>query len=139
MYATLVDMVARFGEDELILLAQRDDSSVEFDEVVNQALQDATAEINGYIAGRYTLPLAQTPEVLKRNCCDIARYLLSDDRAPEQVEKRYQATIQFLRSVGKGELSLGLSNNQPSENVGTVAVIMSDGHTFSRQKSKGFI
>lgn len=139
MYATLVDMVARFGERDLELLADRGDENPNPDAIITQALDDATAEINGYLAGRYQLPLHTTPDALVRYCCDMARYHLSDDRAPEQIQKRYDAAIAFLTKVGKGQLSLGLADDKPTEQHGTVAVIQSDGHVFGRKSSKGFI
>ncbi|MCH4295571.1 DUF1320 domain-containing protein [Shewanella sp. 3B26] len=141
MYATAADMVSRFGEQDLVLLTEREDSTPGAinQPVLEQALTDASAEIDSYLAGRYQLPLAQAPEVLIRSCCDVARYLLLGDRAPEQVEKRYQAVVKWLTLVSKGDIQLGLASDTPIEPSGPVAVIESAGSVFSRAGSKGFI
>ncbi|QYK02797.1 gp436 family protein [Shewanella psychrotolerans] len=142
MYATTANMLSRFGEQDLILLTEREDSTPgEINlEVLTQALIDASAEIDGYIVGRYTLPLVTVPTVLERNCCDIARYFLYGDRAPEQVEKRYQAVVKYLTSVSKGDISLGLADTGESADQSELTVVVeSAGSVFSRQSSKGFI
>ena len=141
MYATTVAMISRFGERDLQLLTERENSMPgEINlPVLEQALTDASAEIDSYLAGRYQLPLSNAPDVLERNCCDIARYLLLGDRAPEQVEKRYQAVVKWLTLVSKGDIQLGLADGEAVEPGGTVAVIESAGSVFGRANSKGFI
>ena len=142
MYATTANMLSRFGEQDLILLTEREDSTPgEINlEVLTQALIDASAEIDGYIVGRYTLPLVTVPTVLERNCCDIARYFLYGDRAPEQVEKRYQAVVKYLTSVSKGDISLGMADTGESADQSELTVVVeSAGSVFSRQSAKGFI
>ncbi|PKG72986.1 DUF1320 domain-containing protein, partial [Shewanella sp. GutCb] len=74
VYASSAQMVARFGEDELVSLTDRDGTAGAIvARVLDVALNDATALINGYLAGRYTLPLPTPPAMLERLCCDIAR------------------------------------------------------------------
>jgi phage gp36-like protein len=46
------------------------------DDVLNGALVQASAEIDGYLCGRYPVPWADEPRVLVGRCCNIARYLL---------------------------------------------------------------
>lgn len=140
LYATIQDMINRFGEDELKLLTDRDGSlGAIADLVLDQALADASAEIDGYLGGRYQLPLPTVPAVLTRICCDIARYLLHDEQAPEQLQKRYESSIKFLRSLGNGELSLGLPDASESGPSNNLAQIESAGSVFGRKQSKGFI
>ncbi|MCL1048462.1 DUF1320 family protein [Shewanella abyssi] len=142
MYASTDNMLSRFGEQDLILLTERVDSvpgEINL-ALLSQALIDASAEIDGYIVGRYTLPLVTVPTVLERNCCDIGRYFLYGDRAPEQVEKRYQAVVKFLTSVSKGDISLGLDGSGESvEQSELTVMIESAGSVFGRRSSKGFI
>ncbi|MGB0732118.1 MAG: gp436 family protein [Pontibacterium sp.] len=140
MYATTTDMISRFGLQELIDLTDRDGTSGALVEpVLTQALADASAEIDGYIGGRYKLPLVSVPAVLTRICCDIARFHMYDERAPDAISERYNNATKFLASLGKGELSLGLQDegeDSPSQNL---AEISSAGSVFSRENSKGFI
>ncbi|WP_166838704.1 gp436 family protein [Rheinheimera pleomorphica] len=140
-YCTVADMISRYGQQDMILLSWREGAADgEINQpVIEQAIADATAEINGYIGGRYELPLSLVPDVLVRHCCDIARYLMSGDRTPETVQKRYDSVISYLVKVGKGDLSLGLSQGNPTEPSETIAMIQADGQVFNRKNSKGFI
>ncbi|MFM5272802.1 gp436 family protein [Aeromonas veronii] len=106
MYASVNDMVSRFGEAELLRLAMT--PTGELDEVaLRLALQDAGALIDGYLAGRYPLPLAHIPSALVPICADIARHRLYGEQAPEQIAKRNEAALAFLKSVGKGSWRWG--------------------------------
>ncbi len=141
-YATVDSMINRFGRDDLILLTERQDSVPgEINQpAVEQALADATAEINGYISGRYQLPLDPVPAVLERNCCDVARYFLYGERAPEQIEKRYKDVVKYLVMVSKGDISLTLAADDIVNNGDELTVtIENSGSVFSRKNSKGFI
>lgn len=142
MYATPDNMLSRFGAQDLMLLTEREDSvpgEVNL-ALLEQALRDASAEIDGYIAGRYVLPLTTVPAVLERNCCDIARYFLYGDKAPEQVEKRYAAVVKFLTAVSKGDISLGLADTGETAGQSELVIsIESAGSVFGRTSAKGFI
>lgn len=101
MYATRDDLVARFTETEIASLEQ-DDSGAPSTEASTAALEDASAEADSYIAVKYTLPLPNTPTVLLRAVCDIARYRLYKDRATEEVRKRYDDAVSWLKLLAKG-------------------------------------
>ena len=106
---------------------------------VERALRDAGHTINGYIGGRYQLPLAEVPEVLTLHCCQIARFVLYDDIASKQVDTLYQASIKFLRDVSTGMAELGLTTSGATAPTSAGAEMISDGRTFGRDSSKGFI
>lgn len=110
-YATQADMLARFGEDELIQLTDRADPPIgAIDAAVLAArLADADALIDGYLAGRYSLPLASTPAILTQYACDVARYLLYGNKMPEDVRDRYEDALRFLGRVADGRIGLGVT------------------------------
>lgn len=123
-YATQQDMIDRFGEQELIELTDHAAAGVIDATVMAGALGDADAEIDAYLAGRYTLPLASVPRVLTRFAVDLARYGLYDTRATEQVKARYDDAIKFLKALANGTVSLGLDPvNQPLAETGGVQVL----------------
>jgi len=139
MYCTKQDLIDRFGQDELVDLTDRVNADVIDDSVLGQAIADAGAEMDGYLGGRYQLPLATVPPVLKALCCNIARYKLYDEQASEQVIKRYDSAIKFLFSVSKGEISLGVDGTGAKATSTDLADIQSAGSVFARSKSTGFI
>ncbi|MDM1247915.1 DUF1320 domain-containing protein [Acinetobacter sp. R933-2] len=108
MYATRNDLETRFGEGEMqqLEIMQTVSNSIE------EALQDASEEIDSYIAVRYKLPLPQTPSTLKRIACNIARYRLYFQRPTEEIENRYKAEIDFLKRVADGKAVLNILNTQ---------------------------
>jgi phage gp36-like protein len=118
MYCTQQDMIDRFGEEELIQLTDRDGLGVINTTVLNQAISDAAAEIDGYLATRYQLPLLETHPALPRLASDIARYLLYDDAAPEKVEDRHDKAIAYLRDVAKGNVTLVQQTGSTAETAG---------------------
>ena len=119
-YATLADMVARFGEQELVQLTDLDHipPSTIGAARVDVKLDDAAAYIDGYVGQVYRLPLLGcakppsvpgappdyvAPPVLVRLACDIARYYLHDDLAPEnEVYRRFRAATKELEAIAAG-------------------------------------
>lgn len=118
-YCTQQDMIDRYGEEELIQLTDREQTGAIDTAVLSAAIDDATGTMDAYLGTRYTLPLASVPAALKRICCDMARYLLHGNAAPETVADRNGAAIEFLQAVAKGDLDLAVGNT--SQNSGGVA------------------
>jgi len=105
-YATQADLIDRFGATELAQRTDRTNGTVIDTVVLGRSLSDADAEIDGYLATRYTLPLPSTPPVINRLACDIARYRLYDDGVPETVRLRYQDAVALLKRMAAGDVQL---------------------------------
>lgn len=127
-YLTRQNLIDRFGEQELIQLTDRDLVGVINDTVLNQAISDADAEINGYLTA-YPLPLATIPANLVRIACDMTRYYLYDATVTEQVKARYDSAIKYLTQVAKGLISLG------PDTAGAVAATTNNSAEFSSSPS----
>lgn len=134
MYLSALELMQRFGPQELAQTATPDDQAVVASalmratiegadrtawtadeiavadlaaEAVDAALADAAALIDGYLASRYTLPLTTVPLPLKRIAGDAARYYLMDDRATEEVSDRFEALKKLLQQIRDGKFTLG--------------------------------
>jgi phage gp36-like protein len=105
-YASQADMEERFGATELAQRTDRISGETIDATVLARALADADAEIDGYLATRYTLPLPSTPPAINRLACEIARYRLFDDGVPETVRVRYQDAVSLLKRLSSGEVQL---------------------------------
>jgi phage gp36-like protein len=138
-YATVQDLVDRFGEREIVELTDRKLAQVIDETIAQRALDDASAEIDGYLASRCTLPLAHVPSVLVRICADMARYNLSGDNATEVISQRYKDAVAFLTRVSNGQVSLGLSAGGEPPSGGDAVQMESGGRVFDRDDSKGYI
>lgn len=133
-YATAQEMSDRIGVDELAVVADRDGDSVMESEAITGALDDASAEIDSYLAGRYPLPLVDTPATVKRVCIDMAMYHLSGNKTTEEVEKRYQRAVSWLRDVSKGLATLGAA---PAETTSQGAFFEAGARQSTRTKLSG--
>ena len=122
VYASIADMVERFGERELTQLSDRDDAGAIDNSVLTRALDDATAFINGFVGRVYQLPLQGcakplavpggeveyvAPPVLKRMACDLARYYLYTDVGEDhEAARRYKAAAGDLKAIAEGKVQL---------------------------------
>lgn len=139
-YATQQNLIDRFGESELIQLTDRGGLGEIDAVVIDRALADADAEINGYLAARYILPLVSPlPTVLEKLACDIARYQLYDDRVTEAVETRYKNAVSLLRDVAAGRALLGVTSTDNSPASNNDVQMSSTDTVWKRADSGGFI
>jgi phage gp36-like protein len=119
MYANRNDFIDAFGSIEAVALTNIDSPTATTVNlaILDRALADAAAEINSYLARAYTLPLESVPDTLVWASCDIARYRLDKNRASEDVRRRYEDVIRWLKDLSRGVASLGLdaSGSVPSE------------------------
>ncbi len=109
-YAAKANMLARFGEPEVIALTDRANLGVVDDAVLAGALAEADAEIDPYLAPHHQMPLSSVPKIIVGFACDIARYRLCGAGVTEtdEIRNRYKDAIKFLDSVASGKIGLGL-------------------------------
>ncbi|MDD3553224.1 MAG: DUF1320 family protein [Deltaproteobacteria bacterium] len=137
-YATLADMEARYGIEEIIARTNRTDGAGVDTVVLDRALQDADAEIDAYLSTRYALPLPAVPKILVRIACDIARYHLWQEMASDEVRRRYEDAIRLLGNIAKGLISLGIDANQPKPVLSSAAAQTGSPPVFSRDATGGY-
>ncbi len=105
-YTTSAELRARFGDVEIDELADRLHVGAPDEAVIDRAIADAGALIDSYLSSRYTLPLATTPAIVQAWACDIARFKLWDERAPEEVRNRYDDALAALKLLAQGVINL---------------------------------
>jgi len=139
-YCTQQDMIDRFGNEELTEVTNQDDlgASAINVTVLTQAIDDASGLIDGYLSGRYTIPLVTIPPALIRIACDISRYYLYDDAVSDHVEKNYDEAVKFLGRAAKGTVNLGVDNAGAAPQTSNSANMESNGRVFGR-KDNGFM
>ncbi|MDD5249645.1 MAG: DUF1320 family protein [Rhodocyclaceae bacterium] len=131
-YIAAQDMIDRFGETELIQLTDHANAGVIDSTVLQRAIDDASSEIDGYLASVYTLPLPTVPPSVIRMTVDMARYYLFGDRVTQAVADRYKGAITFLRGVADGKVSLGIDSAGQPEPVTGGAQIQASSRVFTR-------
>jgi phage gp36-like protein len=140
-YAQAQDMIDRYPARDLIQLTNEDPNADTVDtDKLDTKLVDASAEIDGYLASRFQLPLTDPPTVLAQYACRIAYYWLQTYRPLKTLEratKDYENTISTLKLIAKGEVTLGLApdNIEPAKSQ-TSEVMQGPKRVFSRHKLK---
>lgn len=126
-YVTRHDLEQRFGADEI---AQREEALQPG--AVDKALAAADALIDGYLVGRYTLPLASVPVTLPQFAEVIARYTLLGEAATERARTDYQDALAWLKDVQAGRVLLQQAAPVPGAEPAMVAMVASSPALFKR-------
>ena len=136
-YATEVNLVTRFGAQEITANADRDQDGEIDETVIAAALEDADNEINAAIGRRYATPVAPVPEILVTIACDIARARLFTSEAPEVVRDNVKTARALLRQIGDGDMQLDApAPSANSASAGEVLTEMAE-KRFTRESMKG--
>ena len=101
-YATLDDLVARFGAEEIEQLTDREGRREIEGVPVDAALADADALIESYLASRYAVPVSPVPVLVRRLACDVARFFLHGNAATEAVRTAYADAVKMLEGLAAG-------------------------------------
>lgn len=144
MYCTLADIRATVPENDLIQLTDDAMPPVAVNQVnVDRAITDAGELIDGYLRGRYALPLSPVPGLLNTLAADVAIYRLYARRIkltpPDGVTERYRNALKILEQIQADKISLGSEGSGggvAAESGG--AVVSGPARIFSRDSMRGF-
>lgn len=148
MYCSLDDIKKLLPEETLIQLV--DDENLKPAAItpshtamigrIDEAIATADAEIDGYCAGRYSVPFLPVPPVVKAISVEMAIYYLYMRRSiPERIEDRYDKAVARLKDISRGLLTLGVTppaSAADGDNVGVNCT--AEDRIFTRETMKGF-
>lgn len=114
-YCTIEDIETHVSTSTLIQLTS-DYEQDEVDRVVaEEAIIYSSTLIDGYLRGRYTLPLDARFPLLRIVAIDLSVYRLYSrrmrDDMPEVIEANYKNAIKILQDIQKGAISLETEND----------------------------
>lgn len=140
-YATQQALIDRFGERLLVSLTDRAELATgQVDEgVVARALADTDATIDGYLAGRYALPLAETPALVADLALAIAVYKLHVYAPDPKIGADYADALRLLRDIGSGAVRLSVAGAEPATTGGSGARITDRERPLTADNMKGFV
>ena len=141
LYTTLQQLTDRFGARMLVALTDRAEVATgEIDEsVVDRALADTDAMIDGFLAARYTLPLAETPGLLADIAQVIAIWKLHVAAPDPKIETDYKDALRMLRDLASGTVRLQVAGAEPAGTGGSGARITDRERPLTEANLKGFI
>lgn len=126
-YASVDDMIRKFGQREMIALTDNEEPYTNqlVVEKVEAALASACSLIDGHLATRFAVPIRPVPIFLREVACDLARWELAvgESRETQRDVDRRNAAMKVLDRINKGDISLGISSVAASAGV----VVAADG------------
>lgn len=140
-YIALQQLVDRYGERLLIQLTDRDTpaSGVIDEAVVARALTDTDAVIDGYLAGRYALPLTETPPLVADLALAIAIYKLHPYAADPKIEQDYKDAIASLTRISTGVIKLPVAGVEPASSGSAGVEAIDRERPLTPESLQGFI
>jgi phage gp36-like protein len=140
-YATIEQLLAAHGERLLVQLTDRaTPPSGEVDtDVVAGALANTDAVIDGYLAGRYVLPLTETPPLLVDLAIAIAVYKLHSFVPDAKIDQDYRDAIATLGKIATGVIRLPATGIEPASSGGEGVVATDRERDLTPENLKGFV
>lgn len=140
-YATTKDAIDLYGALYALSAVTRDASANK--NSLDKALEDASSEIDSYLAVLYTVPVSPVTGIMQRFCIDIAIYVASSNAGSvtEEKRKRYEDAIAWLRMVAAGKIEIP-STTPPEPSAGAnnaMPEITGPCRIFSRAKMDGLL
>jgi len=105
--------------------------------VWEEAIEAASSLIDSYCRGRYDVPFASPPRVIKDLCADIAIYELYSrrgDAIPDNRIERYKNAMRMLQAISRGDIELGVTGASQGNEVS----LSSADRIFTREQMGGF-
>lgn len=117
MYCTIADITDDMTLASASKLSNDADPSSLNKRLIEQYITDASDAINGYLRGRYPLPLSKSHIILKKLCIDLVKYELYKRRGKlnDDLNNLYKDSISTLGKLQKGQITLdeGDSDDRP--------------------------
>ncbi|WP_339079040.1 DUF1320 domain-containing protein [Pseudomonas sp. TMP9] len=124
-YCTRTDIGKAIPELTLIQLSNDDPTAELPDEsVIEDGVRQAEELVDGYLRGRYDLPLDPVPSVLRDAVVYLARHWLYQRRPegalPEAVKDSRKDTLKLLESIRDGVVTLGMPTGEAAPEPGKI-------------------
>ena len=142
-YVTQTDIEKRITLDALIELTDDNNIGAVDASNMNQCIDEAEGEVDGYLAKQYSVPLSTVPPVVKAMCLDMVVYRLYGRRpgtVPDYVRQRYEDAVSFFKRVADNKVSLGIDTEPPESpnEGGPEASKTTDDRTFTDDTLKNY-
>lgn len=139
MYTTQAELAERIGAQELLRLLDRDGEGEADAGVVEGAIGEASALIDGYLKARYRLPLSPVPALLRPLAADLVLYGLHPWGAPEELRLRYRDAIRMLEAIAAGTILLDVEGAEPPRATSDQVRVAAPEPVFTREQRERFL
>ena len=135
-YCSLADLKLAIPAHTLVQLSNDDVSATDIDmSVVEESVRQAEELVDGYLRGRYNLPLSPVPSIVKDMTVNLARHWLYARRPegndlPDAVTRTWKAALQTLEAIRDNRITIGVPE--------TGAAVSEPGEIKSRSRRQQF-
>lgn len=140
-YCTLDELKDRYSERMLVSLSDRGDvatGTVDAD-LIDRAIADADALIDGYLKVRYALPLATLPRLVKDLSLRISIYYAHAHVAADKIKTDYEEALKTLKQISQGLIQLDVEGVEPPASGAAEVRTNEPERPFTAASMKGFI
>ncbi|WP_444452037.1 gp436 family protein [Rhodobacter capsulatus] len=141
-YATQQQMIDRYGTSALVMLTDRAEfaTGVIDAAMIDRALADADAMIDGYLRGRYdTVPLDPVPPQLPPIAQALAYWSLHLTEPDGKTKADYDTALRMLKDIADGRLKLAVAGAEPQTTAASGVRMTDRSRPLSADAMKGFI
>lgn len=141
-YCTQQHLVDRFGEKMIRALTDRatPPANAIVTAVVDRALADTDAAIDGYLLGRYVLPITTAvPDLLRDIAIAIAIYKLHGQAVSEKIKADHDQARRDLREIASGVIRLNVAGVEPAGSGASGVRTTDRERDMTPENMKGFV
>jgi len=139
-YILQADLLAQLSEPQLVQLTDDEQIGIVNTTRVGQGIADADAEIDGYVATRYAVPVSPVPALIKKLSIDITLYNLwrRRQKVPDLVRTAYEDAVKKLEQIAKGTITLGVDPAPANSAQASSGEVFGPERVFDRDKMGSF-
>jgi len=140
-YCTLQELADRYSERMLIDISDRgEEATGAVDEaLIDRAIADADALIDGYLKVRYAQPLASVPRLVTDLSLRISIYYAHAHVAAEKITADYKDALRTLGEISRGLVQLDLDGAEPAASGASEVRTNRPERPLSAATMKGYI
>lgn len=140
MYAQKTDIENLYTAQLVEQLVERDED-IAPDVLVDDAITQATSEINSYLSVRYVTPLTVVPPFIRRACIDITVYVLAQpaNLMTDEISDRYKRAIAHLKDIVANRANVPdaqpIGDREPENDGSDNVMFAGDDRLFTRSST----
>jgi phage gp36-like protein len=118
MYCNKVDIINTITADQLKMLTDDGDVDAIDDEKLAESIRKADTTIEGYLRGRYSVPLSVVPESIRNISIGLTVYYLFNRglmlTLPDSIKEMYTEAMRVLKDIQAGRFSPFEATEEPA-------------------------
>lgn len=139
-YCAQADLTA--PADDLLQLTDDEGSGEVNTDIIDQHIAIADELVDGYLRGRYPVPLDPVPGIIRVCAADITLYRLYGRRAhvepPKDLLDRYKNALKLLETIQKGAIVLPGATAADVRPAPGGAMVSAPARVFSRETLRDY-